>query len=189
MGKVIVIKKEDLGVIYLIPSADKYGEGLKPYSECKGLQEHIDKGRDWFVCENDDLPKKSEIESRKQLYHDGYAVKIDTDWSRRLMPAHCVRKRHLAIFDKEIDAELNGQDVDIKKISNVQRQREMVQIKRCTCPLVARDTCACTCGYELFWAETALQNLDKRVAKGESDKPVIREKLQQILQKLKKEEK
>lgn len=117
---------------------------------------------EWFVCDNEDLPPKSTLESRRQWYHDGNQVKADLSWEKRLMPAHCIRNRHIDAINRDLDAALNDDSKTAKDALRLQREKEI-----------------CKTWGEQEWYEQALKNLDKRVASGEPDKPLIRAALNQ----------
>lgn len=174
-NKVIIIKKEDGGVIRLIPNPDKFGEGfgMLPFSEVNELKKHIGEGRKWFVCDNDDLPAKSSLESRKQWYHDGDSVKADLTWEVREMPDQIIKKKHLKKLCELIDSELATEVPDPIALLKCQREHDK-----------AKAVKAEGQNENPFWIEVALKNLDARVANGESDKPVIREKLIAKIQEL-----
>lgn len=172
----IIIKKEDGGIIKLIPNHNKYGDNKIPYSECKGLKPYIEQGLEWFLCDNDNLPSKEGLESRKQLYHDGDSVKVDTDWSVRLMPDQLIKKKHLKKLSEKIDAELDSNVQDPINVIKLQRQYEFCKSKK-----------AGVHNEDNFWSELALENLDARVENGESDKKTIRKKLKEKIKELKGE--
>jgi len=174
MKNTIIIKKPDLGVIRLIPNLDKYGEGKKPFSECKGLKPYLDQGLEWFVCDNNELPSKSTLESRKQWYHDGNTVKADLSWEIRLMPDQLIKRKHIKRLQAQIDEELSKENSDPIALMKLQRKCDQCKEKK-----------AGPHNEDVFWLEIAKINLDERVAKGEEDKLVIREKLQDKIQELK----
>lgn len=174
MSKIIIVKKNDGGVAKVIPNHNKYGDDKITYSECKGLKPYIEQGLEWFLCDNDDLPSKEGLESRKQLYHDGNSVKVDTDWSIRLMPDQLIKKKYLKKLSEKIDAELDSNVQDPINVIKLQRQYEVCKSKKAG---IHNEDC--------FWTELALDSLDSRVTGGESDKPKIREKLNAKIQELK----
>lgn len=176
MKNTIIIKKPDLGVIRLIPNSDKYGEGKKPFSECKGLKPYLDQGLEWFMCDNDDLPPKSTLESRKQWYHDGNTVKADLSWEIRLMPDQLIKRKHIKRLQAQIGQELEKENPDPVALVKLQRKCDQCKEKK-----------AGNQNEDAYWLEVAQANLDERAAKGESDKPLIREKLTAKLKELKNE--
>lgn len=185
MSKVIVVKKEDGGVVLIYPS-ELFGEeeGQRPFSSCPALLTHIEQGRSWFICDSTEIQNLSNRESRKQLYHDGDTVKVDKNWGIRLMPSHCIKSRHIESIDTRIDALLSSNVTDPMEVVKYQREKEKCLNVKCKCPRELR-LLACECGHDEFWYDIALKNLDKRVAKGESDKPLIRQKLNKQIKKFK----
>lgn len=175
MSKIIIIKKEDGGVVKITPNQSKYGDedGKIPYSECKALQPYIDEGLEWFICDHEDLPSKSDCESRKQLYHDGNSVKIDTDWSIRLMPDQLIKKKHLARLCKKIDAELEKETPCPISLAKLQRSHSICKDKKAG---VNND--------DHFWSKIALENLDDHEASGGEEKKTICEKLKAKIKEL-----
>ena len=164
----IIVKKLDGGIIRIIPNHRIYGneENKRPYSECKGLQSYIDQGFEWFICDHSNLPSKLEMESRKQWYHDGNVVKCDKDWIIRLMPDQLIKRKHIKRIQAKIDAELEKEAPDSVALIRLQRDCDKCgEIK------------AGPQNENKLWSEIALQNLDERVANGEPDKPLIRQKL------------
>lgn len=159
----IIVKKNDGGVIIIHPNQEKFGDGLKPYSECKTLKKYIDDGFEWFVT--DQAIDKSDLESRTQLYWDGDEVKKDLLWEKRLMPSFLVKKKHIKSVNEKIDSELAKDESDVISALKLQREKEKCENEKC----------------ELFWAEKALEGLDR----AEVDKPVIRQKLEEKITKLK----
>ena len=168
--KQIIVKKNDGGIVIITPNHDKYGdqEGKRPFSECNGLGPYLREGLEWFVCNNSDLPQKSQMESRVQWYHDGNIVKVDSEWLIRIMPIQLIRKKHQAGCDKKIDAELAKENPDVITIAKLQREKEK-----------------CKGWTENEWYEQALKNIDERVADGEADKPLIRKKLTEKIEGIK----
>lgn len=100
-----------------------------------------------------------------KLYFDGELhadnLKIDTNWEVLLMPVQIIKGKHLAKINQDIDAELAKETPD--SILVAKKQRELEKAKAYPDP---------------SWYQIALANLDAKVAKGEPDKPVIRQKLQ-----------
>lgn len=176
----IVIKLHGMDVALLDPNPEKYGDGKKPYSSCKGLIPYVENGFHWSVL--DKRVDKSDIETREQLYWeekpDGTTlVKKDYDWAVKLMPEHIIKKRHLKRLQKELDDELEKPSPDA--VALIKKQREC---DKC------RDMKAGNQNEDPYWIEVALKNLDKRVSGGEPDKPEIRKKLQDKLKELKEKQ-
>ena len=175
MSKIIIVKKEDGGVIKITPNQSKYGDedGKIPYSECKALQPYIDEGLEWFICDHEDLPSKSDCESRKQLYHDGDSVKVDTDWSIRLMPDQLIKKKYLSRLNKKIDDELEKSSPDAVELLKLFRLYTSCKERK-----------AGVHNEDSFWVKTALENLEESVEDGNHDKKSIRTKLKQKIKEL-----
>lgn len=157
----IIVRKDDAGIMIIIPNKDKYGEGKLPYSECKALKRYIDMGYSWFLTSEENI--KDGLESREQLYHDGTdEIKKDLNWQNRLMPSFLIKKKHIKKENEKLDAMLNA---DIKDpIEIIKLNREIEKVKSFT-------------DKQIY--EQALINLDARVAANEPDKPKIRQKIQQ----------
>lgn len=172
-NKIIVVKKHDSGIIRVIPELNKYGDGKKPFSECKGLKPYIDQGLEWFVCDNDDLPPKSTLESRKQWYHEGNTVKADLNWEIRLMPDQLIKRKHIKRLQAQIDEELKKENPDPIALMKLQRKCEQCKDKK-----------AGNQNEDSYWLEIAQANLEERITKGESDKPLIQKKLQAKIKEL-----
>lgn len=178
-NKVIIVKKEDGGVVRIIPNHAKYGEGLdkdgqpkKPFTELDDLKKYIAQGLKWFACDNNDLPAKSAMESRKQWYHDGDKVKVDTNWELRVMPDHLIKKKQLKKLAAKLDQCIDSGDA----LEALKAHRDHEKCKTMEAGIHNEDK---------VWTELALANLDKRVADGQADKPVIREKLLKKIKELK----
>ena len=150
MSKKIIVKKNDGGIIILIPNENKYGKGKgkKGYSECKGLKKYIDQGLGWFLTDED--IDKSDLESRKQLYHDGDTIKKDINWELRLMPDQLIKRKSL---------QKNFSFSDFEKRAKAHND-------------------------DPYWLNKAIEGLDDRVSKGEADKPLIRQKINDRLNEL-----
>ena len=180
--KQIIVKKPDGGVMIISPNLDKYGDGLKPFSEEKALQKYIDPNHpefvgvvhDWFIA--DEKPSKVGLESRKQLYHDGTnEIKKDLNWEVRLMPDHVIKKKYLKKLDDEVGAELAQENPDLTKIFKCQHALEKHKAIEAT-----------NQNDDSLWLEKAIEGLDAKVASGEPDKPKIRKILKDKIKQLKK---
>lgn len=154
----IIVKHPDLSVTRIIPNAKKYSDATA--SRCKALQAFIQQGLSWFFCESENLPDKKALESRAQWYWDGDQVKVDDQWEFVLMPTAIIKKKHIARLNNIIDEAIADPD-ETRIALRTLREREK-----------------CASWDEKQWYDQALINLDDRVAKGELDKPVIRQKLQ-----------
>lgn len=173
--KKVIIKCPDSGFKIVMPNAKKYGEGLKPYSEMKVLQGLS--ADDWFLVDADSIDK-SDLESRKQLYwendQDGNPViKKDLNWEKRLMPDQLIKKKRLAKLEKELDDELAKEAPNAVVVAKKQRDCEKIKVKK-----------AGPQNEDPFWLDESIKGLNEKVAKGESDKPDVRKKLQDKIKEL-----
>jgi hypothetical protein len=117
--------------------------------------------------DDSDLPE--ERASRDQWFPDFEEngepmVKVDTDWSVKLMKPHIIKQDIIKSQKEIIDEELEKGLPDIVVLTKAQRRIEKVK------GMVDQ---------ELF--QEALNELDKRVANGKSDKVEIRAKLESKL--------
>lgn len=165
--KVIVFRKNNGTAIVNRPSL-KYQNNIKKLKIPKPFQDLS------FIIlnESDVLIDRKKNEFPEMLYFDGDCkkenFKKDVGWDVCLMPSWLIAKKHLDNCESAIDAELEKDSPDPLVI--VRHNRD---IDHCKKMIKSRDQKSC---YEL-----ALKNLDKRVERGESDKPIVREK---IIQKL-----
>lgn len=179
----IIVKKPDSGVIIINFNEEKYGpeykeipddliEGkiniIRPYEECKGLKPYIELGYEWFL--SDQPIDKSDLESRKQLYHDGDVVKKDISWEKSLMPDQLIKKKHLKKLGEDLDIELNSEAPD--PIKTIKLQRE---IDKC------KDHKAGVHNEDCKWCEIALEGLKH----ADIPKPEIEKKLKDKIKELK----
>lgn len=176
MTKKVIVKKDDGGIIVICPVLEKFGDedGKRPFSDLPALKEYP--GLEWYVTEED--IDKSDLESRKQLYWedngDGTtAIKKDLAWEKRVMPDQLIKKKLIERMDSEIDELLLADTPD--PVVVLSKQREMDKIKKLKAGPQNED---------VYWMNKAIEGLDKKVAKGEEDKPQIREKIQQKINDL-----
>lgn len=107
------------------------------------------------------------------LFFDGLNIKRDIGFENYLMRLPILEKKHLKILNNKIKDEFNKEKIaDPVKLVRLQWERD-----------------DCKNWTTKQWYEQALKNLDERVAGGESDKPVIREKLLAKIEELKTKEK
>lgn len=115
----------------------------------------------------------------EQLYCDGEFkkenLKIDYNWDYYLMPSSLIKQKHIKRVQSQIDEELAKPTPDAVKLVTLQRNCE-----KC------KEVKAGTQNKDVYWMNIAIANLDARVANGEPDKPVIREKLLAKIEQLKK---
>lgn len=174
MSKIIIVKKEDGGIVQVIPNHDRYGDGdgKKPYSECKGLKPY--EGLQWMLV--DEVVYKPGADSRKQIYWEDIngvtEIKKDTTWDARVMPPHIIKKKFISKKGPELDTAIANPASTTLEV--IQLQREIEKAKTWT---------------EVEAYEKALEGLDARVAGGEADKPVIRQKLTEKILEVKNADK
>jgi len=123
------------------------------------------------VDENEVPASDSDSEQyHEQIYFKGDCkkenLKVDKDWNTLVMPDFLIKKKTVERLSKEID-EINDPSILIKK------SRELKEIERKEAGT----------GNENFWLEKALEGLDKKVASGEADKPVVRQKITELKNK------
>ena len=111
-NKVVIFKKPDLGIIKLHFNENKFGDGKRDIKEDSLFQKYVKMGYDYFVSDIRDIPSKKEIESRRQLYHDGNTVKIDTRWEHRLMQDQLIKSKHIAKLNSRLDELLSKKSAD-----------------------------------------------------------------------------
>lgn len=138
---------------------------IRPYSECKALQPYIEQGFEWFW--QDEQVDKSDIESRKQLYHDGNQIKKDLSWEIKLMPDQLIKKKHTRALNAELEIHLSNNDT----LNALKKQREIEKIK---------DIKAGPHNEDSFWLQKSLDGLSR----ASIDKPIIRKKLQDKIAEL-----
>ncbi len=100
--------------------------------------------------------------SRENLMHDD-------DWSINLMPQPIIKAKYIKGLQQQIDNELAKEQSDSVELAKKQRELEIAKAKAYPDP---------------GWYPIALANLDARIAKGEVDKPIIRQKLQAKINEL-----
>ena len=113
-----------------------------------------------------ELPSRDTRDQWMPDFAQANGVKIDADWSQKLMPARVVLKKERERLQSEIDAELERPIPDAVEIMRKQRGLDKIREINASEDLEA----------EVY--HMALQGLDARVAGGEPDKPQIRAKLQ-----------
>lgn len=143
---------------------------VRGYQETLGTSEepkkpaHL-KGVPCFLMTFSQVPKIGEIEDWAQLYHeDGKTLKVDKDWSVRLMPLPLIRKKFTPRICRTMEAELKKDSPNIPAIV-----KKMSEIH------------LCEYWDDKKWYRQAVKDLDDRMAEGEKDKPVIREKLKVMI--------
>jgi len=143
----------------------------KQLSECKFPSEYDE----LEYCDVEDSsvlkhPNSKEGEYFEALFFDGNCelgnLKYDSGWNVQLMPDHLIKRKQIEKLKQKLDGELAKQTPDAIIIAKTQRECEKL-----------KGVKAGSNNDNLVWTNIALQNLDERVAKGEPDKPLIRQKL------------
>lgn len=112
----------------------------------------------YIIVDKNSIPANDYAE---QLYIEDDILYKDESWEKIVMPPALIKRKHIDKLKKEIDVLL--EDPATAPIDIIKKQREIEKSASYPDP---------------SWYPIALQNLDERVAKGEPDKPVIRQKLQ-----------
>lgn len=94
-------------------------------------------------------------------------IQVDTNWDMKLMPKPLIHSKNVVLKNQIIDSELESEEPDLIKIIRASRSIEKVKSKA---KIGVQDS--------KYIYEEALANLDDRVANGEPDKAVIRQKLE-----------
>lgn len=98
-------------------------------------------------------------------------IKIDRDWEILVKPSALIKRELINDLKDEIDKELIKESFDIVKISKLESSiRKSISNKNMN---------------SVEWLEKALEGLDKRVASGKPDKPIVREKILKKIEELK----
>lgn len=109
-------------------------------------------------------PDYSKGEEDEMLYFDGELkkenLKKDLTFEIQLMRSETIKKKYLKKLNEKLDSELNKSIPDPILILKTQREKEK-----------SKDWT------EDQWYQQAIKNLDERVIGGESDKPIIRQKI------------
>ena len=181
---ILVAKKPDLGVKifhlnpmkYVLTDEDEtidIGEGehkisivkRKSYKKSKAYKAVQSEGLDHFVTNQ--AIDKSDIESRKQLYHDGNEIKKDLLWEKRLMPDNLVKRKHVQYCEKCFKENVEAGKLD-------QALRFMADLND------AKREKASGHNQSKYWADKALAGLKR----AEKDKPKIKAQLEKIKSEL-----
>lgn len=135
---------------------------------------------DYFFVDSN--PKPKDLESRRQLYWENDSegkpqVKIDKNWEKRIMPDHIIKQKFLKRKMATLRSELEIENPDI--VSAMKLRIDLDDVKNRKASSFNEDS---------FWLEKAVEGLDERVAKGETDKPGIRAKIVEKITELKQKE-
>lgn len=134
----------------------------------------------YIVVDASQLPSEASDEFfHEQLYVNGsFSIEnlvVDSSWNERLMPNFLIRKKRINRINQLIDNELNEVDPDMISVIRLNREKELLSDAKWLSKTLTPQQVAAN---DLQMAQLALSELDARVASGESDKPVIRQKLQ-----------
>lgn len=81
------------------------------------------------VIHKDDLPQGDYL--HEQLYFDGDpskdTLKVDIDWTKKLMPAWVIKQKHQDRLLRKLDAELAKDDPDPVALIKLQREKDQVK--------------------------------------------------------------
>lgn len=192
MPKIYVFKKPDKGVIAVRVNPALYGEGKiegtevdkQPVEEERLMKRLLSEGLTYTEVELADWNAlKQSAESRTQIIHEGGKLKLDEKWEQRLMPHHLIRNRRIAKVEEDMQAPNISVGDFFKKMKEIDTMKKSV----CHCaPRNKLKNGLCTCGVEEYWMQHALNGLEERVQKGESDKPAVKKLIKDRLKALKK---
>lgn len=107
--------------------------------------------------DSDPLPEGFNLE---QCYIENGELKTDQNWDRMLMPFWKIRSDFINDTKKEIDDELEKESPDLVKIKKLERDLEK------NSRLSQKE-----------YFQMAIENLDKRISDGKSDKSIVRQKI------------
>lgn len=156
---------------------EKLSEEEYIYSLTTQHKIHKDKfeGKFFKIIDESELPSRS---TRNQwMPCDKNIIRVDEKWEEKLMPCWDIGRKEIFKNEKLISDELGKDTPDELFVFKLKRENDLFK-KHIKDSFKNNDQ-------SLFLYEKALSNLDSRVAEGESDKPVIREKLQAKIQELK----
>lgn len=105
-----------------------------------------------------------EHQTVEQLFVEDNKVKCDVNWERNLMPTTFVLNKAFAKNQELINEELKKENPDLNTLTLLRAKNDKINYIYKT-----------NNEEEIF--KVALKGLDERVANGESDKPIIRQKL------------
>jgi hypothetical protein len=112
-----------------------------------------------------DFPATNHID---KWYLDGNGnIQVDTSWDMKLMPKQLIHSKNIVLKNSIIDSELDNETPDLLKIIRASRSIDKVKSEARAGSVETK-----------YIYEQALANLDARVANGEPDKAVIRQKLE-----------
>lgn len=107
------------------------------------------------------------------LYIEEGNLKSDDSWNRQVMTPRILKNEALSKKRKLLSDELAKQNPDIVVVTKLQFEIEFVRKK-------SLDDAE-------YWAQFALDGLDKRVLDGKADKPIVRQKIEAKLQQIQDE--
>ncbi len=175
--KTRIFKKEDGSVIYSTPQKKYqggyfFGEKELTFADCNfgefSTLPYIDVDTSDLVESDSNTGNYHEM-----IYFDGPChkdnLKQDKTWDAQLMPSFLVKEKYLSRLNSEIDLVLskeNSEANDVLEILKINRQKDVASKNN----------------DPQFWLEKSIEGLDERVAKGEPDKPKIRQRLEALIQ-------
>lgn len=165
--KLRIFKKDD--ILYFDYPSEKYQNNVE---QCK-IPPSLE-GCEYITVDHTIFDKFQANGADLHMYYFDGAVKEenlkqDVSWEKCLMPSYLIRGKHISKLEKTLDNLISNNISDPLEILKLQREKEK-SLK------FSKEE----------WHEQALKNLDARVANGEPDKPVIREKLLAKIEQLKK---
>lgn len=167
MKKIRIFIKDD-DIAYDYPCGEYSDNDYEKINDCP-IPQYLNHMMMYIVDENN-LPQTDDGMKR---YIEGGVWKVDSDWSKKIMPKKNIllKKREKLVI--EMDSELSKENPDIAKIIKINRDlNDKFHPKKYK---EWNDVAV----YEL-----ALQGLDERVQNNEPDKPLIRQKLQTKINEL-----
>ena len=117
--------------------------------------------------------QKSFTKDPASLYIEEGNLKSDDSWNRQVMTPRILKNEALSKKRKLLSDELAKQNPDIVVVTKLQFEIEFVRKK-------SLDDAE-------YWAQFALDGLDKRVLDGKADKPIVRQKIEAKLQQIQDE--
>lgn len=180
--KVRVFKRSDDSIIY-----EYFNEYTQTTELVNSVPVHeLCSGLPSIVCNDSDIPNTSDSVLLEQIYVSGefttQNILVDSTWDNRLMPNFLIRKKRVEKIDEFLSAELAKISPDMIEVMRKNLEKSnLLNTKVWIGPNLTQQQISAN---DLQMAQLALSELDARVANGEPDKPVIRQKLEQKIQDL-----
>jgi hypothetical protein len=180
--KVRVFKRSDDSIIYEYfneyTQTTELINSVPVHERCSGLPS--------IVCNDSDIPSTSDSVLLEQIYVSGeftlQNILIDSTWDNRLMPNFLIRKKRIEKIGTFLSTELAKTSPDLTEV--MKKNLEKTNLSNPSIWIGPNLTQQQISANDLQMAQLALSELDARVANGEPDKPVIRQKLEQKIQDL-----